>query len=234
MTLLRLSRASPAISCPTAARSTCWRRVATTRPARWPRWPSWSARDPHHRRRAATPSRPTGALTGRQPGRRRGCDDARGRDRLRRVEHEQRAHDGRHRRLRSARLAAAHRRGDRRRPAAGHRRRRRLPGPAGAGARGRRLGDVHDPGAVDACPRVARRDDGDHEQPLVRHPQHRAGPHGRRRGRARRPGTCSTCPDPTSTSSSSPRAWAFPPSPCTPPRRPSPPSSGPLPNPAPT
>ena len=64
----------------------------------------------------------------------------------------------RHRRRAAARLARPHRRRDRLGPAGRHRRRGRVPRPAGDLPGGRRLGDVHDPGAVDAGARGARRD----------------------------------------------------------------------------
>ena len=56
----------------------------------------------------------------------------------------------------SAHLAAEHGRLDRHRHAAGDRRGGRVPGPQGAEHPGRRLRDVHDPGAVDAGAREPR------------------------------------------------------------------------------
>ena len=224
--------ASRATSCPTAARSTCWRPGATTSPARSTRSPSSSAATAGaHRRRVARRSRPTGALTGATLAAAVAATMPDGRDRV--ATRAPRAGDldgGRDRRLRAARLAAADRRGDRRGPAAGDRRRRRLPGPPGAQPRGRRLGDVHDPGAVDAGPGVARRDDRDPEQPVVRHLEHRARPHRRRRGRPEGPGPARPVPPRPRLRPASPRAWACRPSPCTRPTRRSRPWSGRSPN----
>ena len=76
---------------------------------------------------------------------------------------------------------------------------------------GRRQRDVHDPVAVDDGPREPRRDDGDLQQPLLRHPQHGAAPRRRRRRAAQGQGHARPRAGPTSTSSPSPPAWAFPP-----------------------
>jgi acetolactate synthase I/II/III large subunit len=92
-----------------------------------------------------------------------------------------------------ARLAHPHRRVHRLRAARGRRRRGRRARPQGAGAAGRRFGDVHPAGAVDDGPRGARRHRRHLQQRLVRDPQDGAaarrrrgdGPEGRRPVRPR-------------------------------------------------
>ena len=83
---------------------------------------------------------------------------------------------GHDRRRAPPRLDDAHRRGDRLRNAGGDRRGRRGAGSTGAQPRGGRLGHVHAAGAVDPGPRRPERDDGDLQQPLLRHPEPRAVP----------------------------------------------------------
>ena len=74
------------------------------------------------------------------------------------------------------------------------------PGPPGAGARGGRIGDVHDPVAVDDGARAARRHRRDLQQPLLRDPERRAR-RGRRRAAAEGAAHSSTSGTPTSISS---------------------------------
>ncbi len=84
---------------------------------------------------------------------------------------------GQHRGGSQARLAHPDRRRDRPGVAGRGRRGDRMPGPPGHRTRGRRLGSLHDPVALDDGARTARRHRRDLQQPCLRDPQRGVRPH---------------------------------------------------------